>query len=117
MPAEPPKDLFARMQAAMDAAETRAGVSPEALIDLPDDLRRLVQWIARRGDVAAEDAAEGLGLATDDAAGLLADLEAKGFVRASDVDGVRRFNVAFGQRQARELPIDLWALLDDRTGG
>lgn len=117
MTPEPPDDLFARMQAAMDASEPNAGFGPEDLIDLPDDLRRLVQWIARRGDVAAADAAEGLGLSVDDAKRLLADLEAKGFAQSVDAAGVRRYNARFGQRRSREVPIDLWALLDDRTGG
>ena len=112
-------DLFARMQEAMDREAPRAGVSPEDLIELPDDLRRLVQWVARRGDVTAEDAADGLGIGVDEATRLLADLEAKGFARSNEdaADGVRRYNVDFGVRQTRELPIDLWALLDDRTGG
>lgn len=110
-------DLFARMQEAMDRESPRAGVSPEDLIELPDDLRRLVQWVARKGDVAAEDAADALGVGVDEARRLLADLEAKGFARAEDVGGVRRYNVDFGLRQTRDLPIDLWALLDDRTGG
>jgi len=38
-------------------------------------------------------------------------------VRGADIDGVARYNVDFGMRQTREVPIDLWALLDDRTGG
>ena len=60
-------DLFARMQEAMDRESPRAGVSPEDLIELPDDLRRLVQWVARKGDVAAEDAADALGVGVDEA--------------------------------------------------
>lgn len=110
-------DLFERLQEEMDRQAPRTGVRPEDLIDLPDDLRRLVQWVARRGDTAAADAAEGLGLGVDEAARLLAELEAKGFARSDDAGGVRRYNVEFGMRQTRELPIDLWALLDDRTGG
>lgn len=116
MPTESMDDLFERMQEAMDRAEPHAGLRPEDLIDLPDDLRRLVQWVARRGDIAAQDAADDLGLSVDDAANLLADLAAKGYARAADIDGVRRYNVDFGLRQSRALPIDLWALLDDRTG-
>ena len=110
-------DLFARLQEEMDRVAPGSGVSPAELTDLPDELRRLVQWVARRGDAAAADVAEGLGLSVDDAARLLSDLEAKGFARSEEADGVRRYNVAFGMRPTRELPIDLWALLDDRTGG
>jgi len=43
-------DLFARLQEEMDRDAPQPGIDPSALIELPDNLRRLVQRIARMGD-------------------------------------------------------------------
>ena len=132
-------DLFARLEAAMDRVEAQAGLDPSDLLALPDDVRRLVQAIARQPDVTAAELAGAAGLPEADLPDLLDALEAKGLVerrgdggdggdeRGDAATGERapaaadrsgpRYRVAFGRRRTRELPIDLWALLDDRTRG
>jgi len=46
---------------------------------------------------------------------LLETLVAKGLVASRGADA--GYRVAFGPRPTRPLPLDLWALLDDRTHG
>lgn len=132
-------DLFARLEAAMGRVEAQAGLDPSDLLALPDDVRRLVQAIARQPDLTAAELAGATGLPEADLPDLLAALVAKGLVErrgdggdggdesrgpatgarapAAADRGGPRYRVAFGRRRTRELPIDLWALLDDRTRG
>lgn len=128
-------DLFARLQSEIDRVEPQAGLDPAALLELPDEVRRLVQAIAREAELTLSELAAATGRAEADLPALLAVLEAKGLVEvvggagggAGGVDldpaapagerGGPRYRVAFGRRRTRELPVDLWALLDDRTRG
>jgi len=114
-------DLFARLEAEIDRVEAQAGLDPAVLLELPDDIRRLVQTIARRPDLTAAELAAATGLAAADLPDLLGGLEAKGLVTthadSAAGGGEPRYRVAFGRRRTRELPIDLWSLLDDRTRG
>lgn len=112
-------DLFARLQSAMDDVEAapEAGLDPAALLDLPRDVRRLLQAIARRADATAADLAADLDLEAAEVATLLEALVAKGLVAAGGAVAPPRYRVAFGPRATRPVPLDLWALLDDRTHG
>lgn len=110
-------DLFARLQSAMDDVEAapEGGLDPAALLELPHDVRRLLQAIARRVDATAAELAADLDLDAAAVTTLLETLVAKGLVASRGADA--GYRVAFGPRPTRPLPLDLWALLDDRTHG
>jgi hypothetical protein len=106
--------LYDRLQAEIDRREPRPGLSPADLLELPADLRRLVQELARQGEAGPGELAAPLGLAPDEAARLLDDLVAKGFATEQGPAGTRRYRVDFGRRVERELPLDIWSALAER---
>jgi predicted transcriptional regulator len=109
--------LYDRLQDEIDRRTVQPGLNPADLLELAPDVRRLVQDIARRGDASAAELAPALGVTVEEAASLLGDLEQKGLVRGQGEGAVRRYQVDFGRRPAREVPLDIWAALSDRMGG
>ena len=107
--------LFDRLQDEIDQRDALGGVSAVDLLDMPPNLRRLVQLLTRSGPLPAAAVGSQVGLDDAEVAALLAALAAKGHVRAEEVDGVVVYRVAFGRRRARAVPLDIWQALADRT--
>ncbi len=107
--------LFDRIQADLDQRERMEGLSPVDLLDLPDGLRELVLLLARKGELDLPAIAEAIGAEPEAAGSLLEDLEDKGFVLQRDIQGVAHYRTYFGQRRRRDLPVDIWATLRERS--
>jgi DNA-binding MarR family transcriptional regulator len=106
--------LFDRLQSEIQRREEVVGISPAELLDLSPELRRLVQTITRRGHVTLAELAGAVGMPADEVAPLLAALEEKGFVTASDADGERRYKAQYARRRGREVPLNIWEALTER---
>jgi DNA-binding MarR family transcriptional regulator len=107
--------MFDRLQNEIDRREQVEGISPADLLDLPDDLRRLVQTVARRGQMSRSQLAAKLDLDPDDAASLLDQLEEKGLLERTGPPDDPRYKAAFARRRGREIPFDIWEALTERV--
>ncbi len=107
--------MFDRLQTEIDKREPAEGLSPADLLLLPDDLRRIVQLITRRGGMTAEGLAAELDLPPPEVQALAAALVDKGMITPVGIDGQPGYKVRFGQRRKREVPFDIWAALQTRT--
>lgn len=107
--------LFDRLQSEIEGRERQAGLSPVDLLDLPDAGRRVVQLLARQGELADAAIAEGLGLDAPALEPVLADLVERGFILRRAIRGIPHSRTYFGQRRAREVPLNIWDTLAERT--
>jgi DNA-binding IclR family transcriptional regulator len=85
------------------------------VLDLPDPLRELVNWMIRQAEVGLDDVAAHLQHDQDATRAVLATLVHKGFVREIEVRGQSRYRVRLAAKRGRELPTNLWQVLDDKT--
>jgi len=109
--------LFDRLQTEIDRRERVEGISPMDLLELPADLRKVVQTLARRGGMTVASLATELALAPSELAPLTEALVDKGLIEPSAVEGQPGYRVRFTRRRAREIPFNIWDALADRTDG
>ena len=102
------KGLFGRLQNELEQRDKASGLTMADVLDLPDSLRSLVNWIMRKEEVTLEEVTEYLSQDDKSAQTMITSLVEKGFVREFVVKGVHRYRVRIASRQKRELPPNLW---------
>jgi len=107
--------MFDRLQTEIDKREPAEGLSPADLLMLPDELRRIVQLINRRGGMTTEALAAELELPAPEVETLAGDLVDKGMLTPARIEDQPGYKIRFGHRRRREVPFDIWAALKDRT--
>lgn len=107
--------LFDRLQTEIERREEQVGISPADLLDMSPELQRLVRTMSRQGALTLEEVCAHVSLSSAEARQLLEGLVAKGHARTEESDGVVRYRVFFGRRRAREVPLDIWQALAERT--
>lgn len=106
--------IFGRLQAEIDSQEQEEGISPAQLLELSDELRRIVQLVAREGEMLAGEVAERLDVTIDEATELLSALEEKGYLTSRDTEPGRRYKARFARRRSHDLPGSIWSALSDK---
>jgi hypothetical protein len=107
--------LFDRLQDELERRERSEGVSPLDVLELPEDLRAVLQLIARRGAMTAREVAADTGAELEPTQALLASLEQKGFLRVTDATGEPTYKRYLGHRRARTVPLNIWDALSDKV--
>ena len=109
------KGLFGRLQQELDDREKAAGLSMVDILELPDSLRQLVNWMMRSEMVSLSQVVAQVG--QDEAAtqAMLATLVEKGFVRQLEIKGELHYRVRVASQKKRTLPQNLWHALDDKV--
>lgn len=113
--------LFDRLQQEITHQDKVAGLSAVDLLDMEPFARRVIQVLARQGDLDLAALARALtDVGGDDAAP--ADLQARldalvdeGYVLRREVEGRSVYHTAFGRRRRQSLPLDIWGMLADRA--
>ncbi len=113
----PGEGLFGRLQSELEGRERAAGLSMADVLALPDQLRRLVNWMIRAEEVGLADVAARLAEPEESARAVLADLVERGFVRELTVRGEARYRVRLSPTRPRRVPLDIWRHLDERVEG
>lgn len=103
---------FSRLYRELEAWEGADELTMGDILDLPESLRQLVNWVLRAGDVGVREVATHLGQDEAVAASLLADLSRKGLVREFQVAGEMRYQVRTRDRPKRGVPSDVWRALE-----
>jgi len=107
--------LFGRLQQELEDREKAAGLTMADVLTLPDQLRRLVNWMMRQGEVGLTDVAGFLGLNETDTRSTVATLLEKGFVRELQIRGETRYRIRLAPKRGREIPLNIWQALDKKT--
>jgi len=107
--------LFDRLGRELGAREKAAGLSMADVLTLPNELRRLFNWMVRREEVGLVDVVAYLGQDEPTVRFTLASLTEKGFVREVEVKGQPRYRVRLAPKRRREVPLNIWQALSDKT--
>ena len=106
------KEIFDRLSADSEAQEKTAGGSMAGIVALPDPLRQLVNWITRQNEVRFAQVVAHTGQDEAVVRTMLDTLVEQGFVRETDVAGESCYRIRLAPKRGRELPRDIWQLLD-----
>lgn len=91
------------------------GLRMADVLVLPDFLRELANWMMRRGEVSLAEVVGYIGQDEAVARTMLDTLEEQGFVQEVKVEGTSRYRVLFALRRGRQLPEDIWRVLDEEA--
>lgn len=109
--------LFGRLEQELDAREKTPGLSMSDVLAMPDHLRRLVGWMIRERQVELEAAVAYTGKSADEIQAMLDDMIEKGYVIRFEMRGTTFFRIRLAQKRGREIPLDIWACLDEKCEG
>jgi DNA-binding MarR family transcriptional regulator len=109
------KDLYDRLKEELEAREKSHGLTTADILKLPEPLRPLCSWMSRAQQVALSDVATFLGQDESQASRTLADLVNRGFVRQVTLREGTHFRVRLVPRRGREVLLNLWQALEDKT--
>ena len=107
--------LFDRLQSEIERREKNEGLTPLDLLDLEPEVSRLVQALARQGDMRIAAMAEVLGMPVDEAEQVVDGLVEKGMVKSFDVKGERHYRAYLARKPGQALPLDIWAALEEKA--
>ena len=108
------KGLFGRVEQELQAREHTPGLTMSDVLTFPDDLRRLVTWMVRQGDVGMDQVMARVQKDEATCRATLADLIEKGYVLQFEIHGQTRYRIRLAPRRQREVPLDIWQCLDDK---
>ena len=80
-------ETFDHLKQALDACSKSDGLTSLAMMSLPDDVRKLLNKMIRKGALPVGDLAGEFGLSVEQTRQLVGLLEAKGFVNSRQRDG------------------------------
>ncbi len=106
--------LFGRLEQELEAREKTPGLSMSDILTMPDNLRRLVSWMIRERQVELEAAEAYLGQSPEEIRALMDNLIEKGYAIEFEMRGKTFFRIRLALKRGREIPLDIWASLDDK---
>jgi hypothetical protein len=107
--------LYDRLKEELEAREKSHGLTMTDMPKLPDSLRPLCSWMLRAQQVALGDVASFLGQEESQASRTLADLVNRGFIRQVTTREGTYFRVRPVPKPGREVLLNLWQALEDKT--
>lgn len=111
----PSPGLFDRLQGELEGRDKAAGLSMADVLNLPDPLRGLVNWMIRQGEVSLSEVAARMQQDEETAHGMVVTLVEEGFVREATVRGQIRYTVRLAPKRGRKLPGNLWQAISDKA--
>lgn len=107
--------LFDRLDAELNAREKTPGLLMSDVLAMPDDQRKVINWMIRRKTVELPDLARFLERDEQSAQDMMAGLIELGYVRSFEKNGVLRYQVRLAPKRGRTMPENLWQALDDKV--
>lgn len=108
------KGLFGRVQSELKAREKTPGLSMADILELPESLRHLVNWLMRQDQVELRQISEYLGQNEKVARDMLTVLLDKGFVREIDIKGCVYYRIRLAPKKKKDMPSSVWGALDEK---
>jgi len=91
------------------------GLRMADMLMMPDDVQALLSWAMRNRGFALEEAATALERDPAELQVVLDDLAKKRLVRRTEEDGVARYTVRMAHSSHRQMPKDIWKVLDQES--
>jgi len=107
--------LFDRLSHELQSREKAAGLTMMDVLTLPDDRRKLFNWMMRQEEVGLADVMDHMKLDEAAASKLIADLVECCFVRESKAGRETRYRMRLAPKRGREVPLNIWLALDGKT--
>lgn len=107
--------LFDRLQGELEAQQKAAGLTMSDVLNLPDQLRKLVNWMMREEEVSFSQILAHINQSEDEARAMLTTLIEKGFVREILVKPEPRYRVRLGHKRKQQVPLNIWETLTEKT--
>lgn len=108
--------LFDRLQGELEARGKSPGLTMRDVLDMPAPLKRLARWMLREEQFTASGVAGFLGGDEARAAEIIADWLERGYIRDASRSGETSYVVRTASKRRREVPLDLWAALQNKVG-
>jgi hypothetical protein len=108
------RGIFNRVQVELDVRESQEGITATDLLDLPEELRRIVNHITRKNGRTLSQIARRFNEEEEDVRKLLSSLVEKGFVVETELHGEPFFKVYFARKRGRKVPIDVWSAVEGK---
>ena len=109
------KGLSDRWQGGLEAREQSLGLKMSDLLELPEPLGGVLNWMMRQETVTLAEVMAFLRQEEKQTHALLADLCDMGFVREIKMRGVTQYRVRLAAKRGRALPSSLWQALDEKV--
>jgi hypothetical protein len=106
--------LFDRLGQELDAQEKATGLRMADILSLPDDTRRLFNWMMRQEEVGLADVITFLGQDETNIRCTLLALVKGGYVREINSGNQVRYRVRLASKRKRDIPLNIWQALDDK---
>ncbi len=107
--------LFKNLQSEIEERDKREGISPAELLDLPENLRRLMNRINRKEEQTAQEAAAHMKLPVEEVQVMLDTLIKESYLDRELRDEEWVYRIRFAQKRGAQIPLGLWSALDSKT--
>jgi hypothetical protein len=108
--------LFGRVQAEVDARQGHKGLSPYDLLELPKSQRNLMKKLLRQRVISLRDAAAELGQSEAKAEKSLGALVEKTYLVEFEKKGEKHYKILLARKGGKELPLNIWDELMEKSG-
>ena len=108
------RGIFGRVEAELGSREKSPGLNLVDVLEMPEALRELLQWMMRQEYVFASDAAAHAGKDEAGVRALIAPLIENGNVIAFELKNKPAYRVRLARKRGRDVPSDLWQALNDK---
>ena len=107
--------MFNRLEGELDARENALGLRMSDLIELPVELRKLLNWILRQKQVNLAQVNEHIGQGDASAKALIEDAIRRGYLRQFEIRAVTYYRVRLAPRRTRGPLAGIWEMLDGKV--
>lgn len=91
------------------------GLGVTDVLGLPEEERRLINWLTRQVEVTLADTIEFSGRNEEECLALMESLVERGFVTKRETEGEPLFRTRYAAKKGRQLPDAVWDALDERA--
>jgi Fic family protein len=109
------KGLFGRIQDEFKAQEKTPGLDMAEILDLPDNLRTVINWMLRETYVDLAQVTAYLDNDEQKARNMINTLLDKGYIREIDMKGRVQYRVRLKPKRKHNVPSNLWKALENKT--
>ena len=107
--------MFNRLEGELDARENALGLRMSDLIELPVELRKLLNWILREKQVNLAQVSEHIGQGEAAARALIEDALDRGYLRQFNIRAITHYRVRLAPRRTRSSLAGIWEMLDGKV--
>jgi hypothetical protein len=107
--------IWGRVQAEVDARKGGKGMNPYDLLELPNPQRVLMKKLLKQRIISLSDAAAELKQTEEEAAQTMGELVDKTFLIEFEKKGETHYKLLLARKEGRDLPLNIWDELSEKT--